>query len=61
MIKIFKSAGDVWFIGKMSGPLIYLVAFRSGKWPDGRLTTNTLDQDVFVHHLDGYISLGPGK
>ena len=36
MIKTFKS-GE----GKMSGPLMYLVAFRSVKWPDGRRPTNT--------------------
>ena len=41
----------------MNGALIYLVAFRSVKWPDGREATNTLDQDIFVHHLDGYIGL----
>ena len=35
-IKTFKS-GE----GKMSGPLMYLVAFRSVKWPDGRRPTNT--------------------
>ena len=36
MIKTFKS-GE----GKMSGLLMYLVAFRSGKWLDGRRPTNT--------------------
>ena len=42
----------------MSGPLMYLVAFRSGKWSDGPRTNKyTLDQNISVQRPGGYICL----